>query len=104
MNIEDIRSLCTDETIVITQHMTKRIHERGIQYTEIKNAILNGEIIEEYPDDYPYPSCLILNIPANHKNIHVVTGITEDRLYIVSAYYPSLDKWEADYKTRKAVK
>ena len=23
---------------------------------------MNGEIIEQYPDDYPYPSCLILGV------------------------------------------
>ena len=34
--------------------------ERSIELTEIKQAIAKGEVIEDYPDDYPYPSCLIL--------------------------------------------
>lgn len=101
MNIEDIRKLCTDETIIITTHVFKRFRERGIQYIEIKDCILNGEIIEEYPDDYPYPSCLILSVGVNYKHIHVVVGFSDDNLYIVTAYYPALEKWESDYKIRR---
>ena len=32
----------------------------GIRVGEILEVLQRGEIIEEYPDDKPYPSCLIL--------------------------------------------
>ena len=104
MDLEDIRRLCTDETITITKHTFERIRQRGIKYSYIKNTILNGEIIEQYPDDYPYPSCLIFAVINDNIYIHVVVGISNDRLYIITAYYPTLEKWEDDYRTRKAVK
>ena len=36
---------------------------------------------------------------TNH--IHVVCGIGEGHLWIITAYRPSLEKWESDLKTRK---
>lgn len=62
-----------------------------------------GEIIERYPNDYPYPSCLLLGSAVNKRKIHIVCGIGNGKLYIITAYYPDTDKWENDYKTRKAV-
>ncbi len=44
----------------ITKHAPiVRLH-RGIKINELKQALLNGEIIEKYHDDQPYPSCLVL--------------------------------------------
>lgn len=104
LNIEDLRILCTDETIVISQHALNRLRERNIKYDDVTHAILNGNIIEQYPTDYSYPSCLILGLSVCDKRIHVVAGLGDNKLWIITAYYPALDKWEDDYKTRKAVK
>lgn len=41
---------------------------------ETKEAIVNGEIIEEYPNDYPFPSCLILGITIKCRYLHIVVG------------------------------
>lgn len=104
LKIEDLRILCNDETIVMTNHLTDRCRERGIKYEDVKYAIRNGEIIENYPDAYPSPACLVLAVIIENKPLHVVAGIYDGKLWIITAYYPTLDKWESDYKTRKAVK
>lgn len=72
--------------------------------TRILNAILNGEIIEQYLNDYPYPSCLTLGLAVNGRYIHIVCGVGMEKLWIVTAYYPNPEKWEADFKTRKGNK
>ena len=33
--------------------------------------------------------------------LHVVVGSNHEQLWIITAYYPSSDKWESDLKTRK---
>jgi len=100
---EILQKLCIDETIIMTQHLTIRCNERNIKYDNIKTAISEGEIIEQYPTDYPYPSCLILGVPINAKYLHVVVGLGDNKLWIITAYYPNLDKWENNFKTRKVV-
>jgi len=99
LRIEDIRAICTDDAIVLTEHLLTRMRQRRIRLNDIKRTIEIGEIIEQYPTDYPFPSCLI-----NGENIHIVCSIGEGRLYIITAYRPSLEKWEADGSTRKEKK
>ena len=98
LDIQTLRTLCSDDTIVMTQHVVKRCQERGISYNTLIHAIHEGEIVEQYPNDYPYPSCLILA----DGPLHLVVGLGQGMLWIVTAYKPSPDKWEADWKTRKA--
>ncbi len=39
----------------LTKHATIIRLERGVAIAELEQALLNGEIIERYPDDKPYP-------------------------------------------------
>ncbi|MCL4512122.1 MAG: DUF4258 domain-containing protein [Bacteroidetes bacterium] len=65
-------------------------------------VLLSGEQIEDYPDDKPFPSALFLGFPSNQA-IHVVASFDEesDYVYIITAYQPTFDYFESDYKTRK---
>jgi hypothetical protein len=96
LQIEDIRRLCTDETIVLTEHLITRMRQRNIRLEDIRNTIANGQIIEQYPADYPFPSCLV-----NWDNIHVVCSVDNGHLYFITAYRPSGKKWEANGIKRK---
>jgi hypothetical protein len=99
VRIEDVRACCTDDAIVLTEHLLTRMRQRHIRMEDIKYAITKGEIIEQYPADYPFPSCLI-----NAENIHIVCSIGEGYLYIITAYRPSLEQWEDGGRKRKGVK
>lgn len=99
--IEELRKICTIENIEITLHAAKRLEQRGILLKDIIECIKNGEIIEQYPDDYPFPSCLILGISCKQNDLHVVVGSNRVTLWIVTAYFHDLQKWESDLKTRK---
>ena len=86
--IQDVRFHCNDDNLVLTEHLLNRMRQRNIRLKDIKQAIMEGKIIEQYPTDYPFPSCLI-----NAKNIHIVCSIGEERLYIITAYRPSPEQW-----------
>ena len=58
LDILELRKLCIPKNIRITLHAAKRLEQRGIFLKDVISCIMNGEIIEQYPDDYPYPSCL----------------------------------------------
>ena len=80
-----------------------RLLPKNISQEDIENAILNGEIIEEYESDYPYPSCLVYGISLNNNIIHIVCGVNNDELWIITAYYPDKEKWDNSLKIRKEV-
>lgn len=84
-------------------HSLKRMRERQINMTDFKSAIMTGDIIEQYPNDRPLPSCLILGQSIANKPLHDVLGTDDDYIYAITAYYPSKTEWEDDFKTRKEI-
>lgn len=57
--------------------------------------------IEDYPDDFPHPSCLIFGHMVNNRIIYVVVSKDIDTLGIITAYIPNTDKFGEDLKTRR---
>lgn len=100
LNIEDLRILCKENKIDWTLHAIKRLRQRNIKTSDVEQCILEGEIIEQYPYDKPFASCLMYAV-VKLQNIHIVVSSDKEKIYIVTAYRPSTDKWENDFKTRK---
>ena len=101
LNIENIRKCIIHKNIYWTIHCLNRINKRDILTLDIKNAIDNGKIIEYYYEDYPYPSCLISGKDKKGRIIHIVCGLVNEIVYMITAYYPDSKKWEEDMKTRR---
>ena len=104
VNIDTIKKMVKEGKIRWTNHIVVRLFQRNINQEDVENAILNGEIIEEYENDYPYPSYLIYGINLDKDVLHVVCGTNSIELWIITAYYPDNIKWEKDLKTRKEIK
>lgn len=62
---------------------------------------MSGEIVEQYPDDFPFPSCLIFGYASDNRIIHVVISDEGESGRIITAYIPNTTKFENDLKTRK---
>lgn len=77
------------------------MQEQDISIDDVGNCIMSGEIIENYPNDYPYPSCLVFGYSINEKALHVVVASDMKMLYIVTAYYPDTKKFMEDLRTRR---
>ncbi len=104
LTIEKIKQLVIDEKLRWTNHIAIRLFQRNIMQADVENALLNGEIIEEYNDDYPNPSCLVYGITLNNNIIHIVCGYDGKELWLITAYYPDNIEWKDDFKTRKEKK
>lgn len=100
VDIENIKKICKEHKIVWTSHVLIRLLQRNISQIEVESAIINREVIEQYPDDYPNPSCLILGITDKEIFLHIVCGISDNNLWIITAYKPAPEKWSKDLKTR----
>ncbi len=61
----------------------------------------NNRTCPEYEDDKPLPSCLILGFSVKSEYIHIVVCCDTDFIYLIPAYFPDPDIWEADFKARK---
>ncbi len=101
ITIEQLRTLDKPESIAITEHARIRLYDRNISIDDIINGINTGEIINQYEDDKPLPSCLILGFSVNLLYIHIVVSCDTNFIYLITAYFPDPDMWEDDFKTRK---
>ena len=101
IDINELKTLCNKRAIRWTNHVLKRLFQRGINTDDVIYAIQNGDVIEQYPADYPYPSCLVLGNAKNEIAIHVVCGVGIDELWLITVYYPDSNEWTSDLKTRK---
>lgn len=101
MEIEDIRKIYREYGVTITDHADQRMTERGIEPVEIRDAILHGEIIENDYTAEPYPRYLILSCIREGKPLHVVLGVTQDAIDVVTAYRPDPMRWDSTFRYRR---
>jgi hypothetical protein len=101
LTIGQFREINRAENYVVTMHSRRRLSERGILLRDVIHAVEHGEIIEQYPNDFPFPSCLILGITIDNQYLHVVISRDDEHIYLITAYYPDEEEWKADRKTRK---
>jgi hypothetical protein len=68
---------------------------------ELREAIANGEIIEDYPDDKYGPSCLIVGFTLAARALHVQCSYPSRPLVkIITLYQPNPELW-IDFKVRR---
>lgn len=75
--------------------------ERGVSADDVRQVIQSGKVIEDYPEDKPFPSRLILGF-VERKALHVVLAVDrgENRAIGITVYEPDPDLWEAGFERR----
>lgn len=78
------------------------MYERSVSYDEVVQILSIGEIIENYPDDFPYPSELRLGFSGS-RALHVVSADVHNTqtTIIITVYEPDPAQWQADFRRRK---
>ena len=75
--------------------------DRMIEPVEVREVVIQGELIEDYPEDVRGHSGLIHGKGKHRRDIHVVCAPKKDFLAIITAYIPYRDEWEQDFRTRR---
>ncbi len=84
-----------------SRHALKRVVERNISETEIKQIGMNANMIEEYPDDKYSPSCLLLGYTQTGRPLHIqVSRADTDLVKIITLYEPDTAEW-INYSQRR---
>jgi len=73
--------------------------QRNVSTDNLRDIVMKGEIIEEYVDDKPCPSALMLGFLKGNP-YHIVVAQCEDHVRIITVYKPEEDKW-IEYKVRR---
>ena len=83
-----------DYSISYRLHALERMFERNVSCEELANIIRKGELVENYPNNKPYPSKLVLG-RANNRPLHVVFTFNKEEksAVVVTVYEPDPRKW-----------
>lgn len=75
--------------------------ERTISEEVVRSVVDTGEVVQEYSDDLPYPSRLVLGWDREYP-IHVVAAYDKQTNtdIIITAYKPDPAHWEPDFKRK----
>jgi hypothetical protein len=76
--------------------------ERGISREDVRQVLATGRTIEEYPNDKPYPSRLVLGW-CSSRPIHVVVADnpSEHELIVITVYEPDSVRWGPGFERRR---
>jgi len=101
MDIENIVVAIRNSQVRITDHADEEAVNDGLTFEEIYFSVMHGEIIEDYPNDKPYPSCLILGNNFSGEPIHSVGAYNPDSQWaaLITGYRPDPARW-IDWKGR----
>lgn len=102
MDIEDLIDAIRQSRMRISDHADEEAESDRLSFDEIFFSVLQGEIIEEYPDDEPYPSCLIYGDSFKGEPVHSVWAFNKETKWavLITVYRPDPDRW-IDWRTRR---
>ncbi len=103
MIINFIREKVRKQEYDLSSHAHRERQEEQITIAEIEQALLVGDIIEEYSKDERGKSCLVV-AKVESKPIHAVCGMRNNRLLIVTVYRPKQPIWVSYKKRAKELK
>lgn len=98
-DLDMLKKLMKEDAFIVSKHARTRMFQRKVSTDDLVSIIENGELIEDYAEDEPCPSLLLLGF-LNDVPYHVVVGRCEDHLRIITVYEPDESKW-IDYKKRR---
>jgi hypothetical protein len=95
VKIENIIVAISANQIKIADHADEEAFEDRLTLARIIQSVQNGEIIEDYPKDKPYPSCLIYGNDENGNPIHSVWAYNTIKGWavLITVYCPDPKKW-----------
>ena len=103
INLNDIKTAINDNRVYVTNHAAIEMRNDGLKLAEIFFGADNGEIIKQYEDDKPFPSCLMLGYTEDEQVFHSVWAFDRIKkgVVLITVYKPDPEIWESDFKTKK---
>ena len=95
MDAEIINNAIRHGRVRITDHADEEAVDDNLTFEEIYFSVMHGAVIANYPNDKPYPSCLILGRTFSGEPIHSVWAYNPANLWavLITVYRPDPKRW-----------
>lgn len=101
MDMQDIVTALREQRVQITKHAIKEAENDGLDLRNVVHSVPLGNIIHHYPEDKPYPSCLVLSWVNPATPLHSVWAYNAETRWavLITVYRPDPNRW-IDCSTR----
>ncbi len=88
--------------VIFRIHAIQRMFERRISEQNVRQVLQSGRMVEDYSNDMPFPSGLMLSRRGT-RPLHVVMAenTRDNESVVITVYEPDPSQWKADFKSRK---
>lgn len=101
-SLQDITRTIQKGAYRISDHADEESHSDQLSFEDVVFSVRHGEIIESYPEDKPFPSCLVYGRTDKNEPVHSVWAYhkNKDASVLVTVYRPDPKRW-VNFKWRK---
>jgi hypothetical protein len=96
MNIEEIKDHVRTDRYFYSLHAEIERKADELTFAQVEEALLNGEILEQYVDTGRGESCLVVGF-AGEIPVHIICGWRGEKIAIITVYIPTppkfIDPW-----------
>jgi len=96
MNIEAIKERIRIDEYLYSLHAEIERKADELTFAQVEEALLNGKILEQYPNDGRGESCLVVGF-SGETPIHIVCGRRGEKIALITVYIPTppkfIDPW-----------
>ena len=103
MTIDDLVEAIRAGKVRITDHADEEAEDDDLTFDEVYFSVLRGEVIEDYPTDKPYPSCLVYGRTFAGDPVHSVWAYNalNGWAVLITVYRPDPKRW-IDWRVRRS--
>jgi hypothetical protein len=91
--LELLRRAVREGKLVMSLHATEEALAEYITRPDIEAVLLNARLLEDYPDWWLGPSCLVYGQTSVGRDLHVVVSYSGLPITIITVYEPCPPKW-----------
>jgi hypothetical protein len=96
MDIDAIQASVRANRYYYSHHAEVERKADSLTFAQVEEALLNGQILEQYPDTGRGKSCLIVGF-TDDTAVHIVCGWRGDQVVLITVYIPTppkfIDPW-----------
>ncbi len=91
--LANIQAAARSKDLEMSLHAIEEAYAESVSPEEIRQALINGRIVESYPEHRRGACCLMYGDTDAGRPIHVVATSQRKPVLIITVYEPKMPKW-----------
>jgi len=100
LDLDALRNAFASGRYFITTHAKQRMGERRVSDHDVKRAVLDGDLIEGYPDARPFPKALFM-ARVEGEPLYVSCAFDGKNVYVITVHWYDPGIWADPWTRRK---